>query len=56
MGSLASNEVPGLDGNLVHIFSALSDGTVVACFRFRQRLSGTSTDDAVPSPASSGEA
>ena len=31
MGSLASNEVPRLDGNLEHIFGGLIDGTAVAC-------------------------
>jgi hypothetical protein len=31
MGSLASNEVPRLDGNLILIFSGLIDGTAVAC-------------------------
>ena len=31
MGSLAPNEVPRLDGNLVHILSGLIDGNAVAC-------------------------
>jgi hypothetical protein len=57
MGSLALNEVSGwLDGDLIHIFNGLDDGLPSHAIRFRQRLSGTSTDGAEPSPAPSGEA
>jgi len=31
MGSFALNEVPRLDGNLVHIFNSPIDGSVVDC-------------------------
>ena len=56
MGSFAFTEGSQFDGEPRSDFLGLNDGRPSHAFRFRQRLSGTNTDDADPSPASSGEA